>query len=106
MVIQQHAGNKPYDENFYRAQKDGSLKSASIVLPIVRKYVHPKSVIDVGCGVGTWLAVWKNIFGVEVYGIDGDYVDRSQLLIEESSFHPANLEGGGGQNLLIKNLIS
>ena len=30
--------------------------------------------------------------GIDVYGIDGDYVDRSQLLIDEKFFHPANIE--------------
>ena len=94
MENQSHAGNQPYDENFYRYQKDGSFRSASIILPIVEKYVHPKSVIDIGCGVGTWLAAWKKLFGAKVCGIDGDYVDRTQLLIDEEEFYPANLEGG------------
>lgn len=31
-------------------------------------------------------------FGAEVYGIDGDYVDRSQLFIDEENFYPLNLE--------------
>ena len=87
-----HAGNQSYDENFYRAQKDGSLKSATEILPIVSKYVHPHSVIDIGCGVGGWLACWQKNFGAEIYGLDGDYVDRSQLFIDEKNFYPANLE--------------
>ena len=86
-----HSGNQNYDEKFYLGQKDGSYRSASIILPILRKYIQPKTVIDIGCGVGTWLAAWKNL-GAEVHGIDGDYVDRSQLFIPEENFHPANLE--------------
>ena len=89
---QAHAGEQSYDENFYRAQKDGSFKSASIILPLVAEFVRPRNVIDVGCGVGTWLAVWKKISGAEIYGIDGDYVDRSQLFIDEENFYPLNLE--------------
>lgn len=87
-----HAGEQAYDEKFYRAQKDGSFKSASTILPLVAKLIHPRTVVDVGCGVGTWLAVWQKNFGAEVYGIDGDYVDRSQLFIDAENFHPANLE--------------
>ena len=94
--VQAHAGNQPYDENFYRTQKNGSFQSASIILPIVEKFIHPKNIIDVGCGVGTWLAAWKKLFGVEVCGVDGDYVDRSQILIEEKEFYSVNLETGGG----------
>ncbi|MBR0289464.1 MAG: hypothetical protein IJQ82_10830 [Selenomonadaceae bacterium] len=30
--------------------------------------------------------------GMNVYGIDGDYVDRAQLFIDEKFFHPANIE--------------
>ena len=87
-----HAGNQAYDENFYRAQKDGSLRSAMTILPLVAEFVHPRTVVDVGCGVGGWLAVWQKNYGAEIYGIDGDYVDRSQLFIDEKFFHPANLE--------------
>lgn len=86
-----HAGTKAYDENFYRAQKDASYKSAMEVLQVVSKFIYPRSVIDIGCGVGTWLFAWKK-YGVDIYGIDGDYVDRSQLFIDEKMFHPANLE--------------
>lgn len=89
---QVHAGNQAYDENFYRAQKDGSFKSASAILPLVAEFIHPQSVVDVGCGVGTWLAFWKNLFNMEICGLDGDYVDRSQLFIDEKDFRPTNLE--------------
>ena len=88
---QLHAGDAPYDENFYRAQKDDSYKAASVVLPLVAKFVYPQTVVDVGCGVGTWLAVWKKL-GAKILGIDGDYVDRSQLFIDPEEFHSANLE--------------
>ncbi|MBR0289463.1 MAG: hypothetical protein IJQ82_10825 [Selenomonadaceae bacterium] len=56
---QAHAGNEQYDENFYKLQKDGSFKSAMAILPFVTKFIHPRSVVDIGCGVGTWLAAWK-----------------------------------------------
>lgn len=84
-----------YTERFYNAQKTGSLRSAEKILPIVAEFVHPRSVIDVGCGVGGWLAVWQNLMGKGggiIYGADGDYVDRSQLFIAEENFHPMNLE--------------
>ena len=84
-------GKDLYDENFYRGQKDISYLAASNILPVVTKFVRPKNVIDVGCGVGTWLKVWQDL-GANVFGVDGDYVDRSQLFIEEKYFHPANLE--------------
>ena len=80
-----------YNENFYRSQKDASYRSAEVIIPLVMKYVQPRSVIDVGCGVAPWLSVFQK-FGARVYGVDGDYVDRTQLYIDQNDFHPANLE--------------
>ena len=54
--------------------------------------VETNSVIDFGCGVGTWLCAARRLGAREVYGLDGDYVNRDMLLIDESDFHPCNLE--------------
>jgi len=54
-------------------------KSANEVIPIILELLNPKSVVDVGCGIGTWLSVFKNKGVHDVLGIDGDHVDRSVL---------------------------
>lgn len=54
-------------------------ESAQIILPIVKEYINANSVLDLGCGIGTWLSVVKNLGIPEVLGVDGDYVDRSLL---------------------------
>ncbi|MBR3497942.1 MAG: class I SAM-dependent methyltransferase [Selenomonadaceae bacterium] len=90
---QAHAGEQAYDENFYRGRrKAGLYKSAAEVLSVVGRFIHPRTVIDLGCGTGEWLAAWQNLFGTEIFGVDGDYVDRSQLSVDEKFFHPFNLE--------------
>lgn len=43
-----------YDAKFYLSQEDGSYRSADIIVPIVLSLHQPKTVIDVGCGLGTW----------------------------------------------------
>jgi 2-polyprenyl-3-methyl-5-hydroxy-6-metoxy-1,4-benzoquinol methylase len=53
--------------------------------------VQPNTVIDVGCGVGTWLAVLAENGVADVWGIDGDYVDRALLEIPEERFLPHDL---------------
>ena len=53
--------------------------------------VQPNTVIDVGCGVGTWLAVLAENGVADVWGIDGDYVDRALLQIPEERFLPHDL---------------
>jgi hypothetical protein len=50
-----------YSATFYDRQRAGSLDPASIILPIVFELVRPSSVLDVGCGVGTWLSVAKRL---------------------------------------------
>lgn len=74
-----------YTENFFSTMEKESVSSAEQIIPLVMNYVQPSSIIDVGCGNGTWLHVWKQK-GVKVTGIDGDYVNRKQLLIDEPEF--------------------
>jgi SAM-dependent methyltransferase len=79
-----------YNESFYQKQMNGSLMSAKIIAPLVNKIITPASVIDIGCGVGTWLSVFKEL-GVKIHGIDGDYVKTEMLLVDQSEFTSANL---------------
>lgn len=44
------------------------------------------SVIDIGCGVGTWAAEFLRHGVNDVWGVDGEYVDCSQLRIPAERF--------------------
>jgi hypothetical protein len=48
--------------------------------------VQPRRVLDVGCGLGAWLAVFRHLGVDDVWGIDGDYVDRTMLEIPAERF--------------------
>jgi SAM-dependent methyltransferase len=75
-----------YTSGFYRSQSPGSLASAKKAVPVILDLIHPKSVVDVGCGVGTWLSVFRE-YGVEdALGIDGGHVKDDMLLIPPSRF--------------------
>lgn len=80
-----------YDSSFYQQQLAGSLVSARALLPILFKYYTPKSIVDVGCGVGTWLKAAMDLGIADVLGLDGEYVDRNLLQIPESSFRATDL---------------
>src|SRR5262249_16044265 len=54
--------------------------------------LEPKSVVDVGCGIGTFLNVFLENGVNDVLGIDGAWVDRGQLYIDEKYFVEADLE--------------
>lgn len=82
-----------YNEDFYKGQQDESTLAAIKVIPRLLEIIQPKSVLDIGCGIGTWLNVFKNKYGIkEVTGVDGDYVDKNMLLIDKTEFVPYNLE--------------
>ena len=80
-----------YDTPFYRYQREGSLKSARIVLPLIVQACAVKSLLDIGCGAGAWLSVAKSLGLNEIAGVDGDYVDRSMLLINIAHFTPRDI---------------
>jgi len=75
-----------YTTEFYAGQVDGSASSAAVVVPLVLSLLPVRSVVDVGCGVGPWAAEFMANGVPEVWGIDGDYVDRSQLRIPSDRF--------------------
>jgi SAM-dependent methyltransferase len=75
-----------YSKDFFCEQKKGSLKSAKEVVPLVIDLIKPKSVIDVGCGIGAWLSVFREYGISDIFGIDGEWVDKSLLLIPEDKF--------------------
>src|SRR5436190_19968909 len=80
-----------YDATFYAEQADGSLRSARAVVPLVMELVRPASVLDVGCGLGTWLAAFAEAGVADFLGMDGDYVDRAKLKIPAERFRAADL---------------
>jgi SAM-dependent methyltransferase len=81
-----------YNSAFFDELARGTLESARAVVPMVYELVKPASVLDVGCGVGTWLSEWSRAGVPDFLGIDGDYVDRAALQIPADNFSTANLE--------------
>lgn len=81
-----------YDRAFFDAQAPGSAASAAAIVPAVHGLLAPRSVIDIGCGVGAWLAEFERLGVAEVLGIDGGYVDRDQLAIDRARFVAHDLE--------------
>lgn len=80
-----------YDSSFFAYVNSGSLISAERLLPFLLNSVEISSVLDVGCGQGAWLSVWKKLGVEDIAGVDGDYVDREELLIPEILFKPFDL---------------
>ena len=81
-----------YDEKFYNDQKGGSLRSAREVLSYIYSLIKPKSVIDIGCGLGTWLSAFKELGVEEITGMDGNWVNKNNLYIDKDNFIEMDLE--------------
>jgi SAM-dependent methyltransferase len=80
-----------YDAEFYADQAVNSFESARIVAALVHELIKPESVVDIGCGLGGWLKAFSELGARRVRGVDGDYVDKSKLYIDSSSFTAINL---------------
>ena len=82
---------RAYDSQFYAGQQEGSLQSARRVLPHLLELVAPRSIVVVGCGVGTWLKAAAELGVRDLTGLDGAYVDRAMLQIPQDQFTATDL---------------
>ena len=67
--------------------KSMKVKSGSIT----GENFKPESVIDVGCGTGPWARQYIECGVRTVIGVDGDYVNRKDLLIPDECFFGVDL---------------
>lgn len=91
-----------YDKAFYEAQAAGSYKSARVILGFVDEILGEKleSVVDVGCGVGTWLKAWQDIKPtLKIAGVDGNSVDEGLYFIPKDAYLQVDLTADFGEIL-------
>jgi hypothetical protein len=86
--------NVVYNNFFYKNNRYGSVLSAqNIFFQLLRRLsINIRSAVDFGCGVGTWLYAAKEFGITEILGLDGDYVERAQLMISGDEFVGTDLE--------------
>jgi len=72
--------------NYTHTEEIHNTTSANEVLPHVFGIFHPRSVIDVGCGTGSWLSVAKQSNCQQILGIDGIDVGDNMRCIEKHEF--------------------
>lgn len=81
------AGAAPlYSADYHAAIAEGSRRSAEVIVPLIMELIHPCSVIDVGCGTGAWLAVFRRHGIQEFLGVDGASLGREVLDIPPERF--------------------
>ncbi|MCX6278091.1 MAG: methyltransferase domain-containing protein [Bacteroidetes bacterium] len=67
-------------------------RAAEEIVPVLMEWFHPNSVVDVGCGLGTWLNVFKLNGAKEILGIDGNHLDTTLLAINRNEVLLTDLE--------------
>lgn len=68
--------------------------SARRILGILFEFVRPNSVLDVGCGLGTWLATAAELGVQEIHGIEGHWLDKRKILVDRARVTLTDLESG------------
>jgi 2-polyprenyl-3-methyl-5-hydroxy-6-metoxy-1,4-benzoquinol methylase len=81
-----------YNRAFYAFVHATAVTAAAAVVPQLLTLLQIKSVVDVGCGDGTWLDAFRQRGVSHTVGIDGNHIERDLLKIPVDQFHPMNLE--------------
>jgi cyclopropane fatty-acyl-phospholipid synthase-like methyltransferase len=81
-----------YGSTFYDRQREGSLNSAKAILRVVFDLTKPKSVVDFGCGVGTWLVTAKRLGAEHCLGLEGSWVKTQPLAAADLEVRDTDLE--------------
>lgn len=71
-----------------------NLESPKLIVPEVLKFISPKSVVDIGCGLGNFLHVFKKNGVEEILGVNGPWVEKELLFkyINTNEFLESDLE--------------
>jgi SAM-dependent methyltransferase len=59
---------------------DTSPRSAAVVVPLLVELCEPSSVLDVGCGVGAWLAEFSRLGITDLHGVDSSPPETVSLI--------------------------
>lgn len=81
-----------YDDPYFTKRSAAALKSARVMVPLVLRFLQPRSVLDVGCARGEWLSVFQEHGVEQIKGLDGAYVDQTKLLIPNDRFQVVDLQ--------------
>lgn len=80
-----------YSRANFEHQRDRSRLAARVIVPHVLSLTGARSVVDIGCGVGTWLGTFAENGIDDFLGVDGYHVDSDMLQIPTDRFLSTDL---------------
>ncbi len=80
-----------YDSTFFERHKNTAFPSSQIIVPYLMDLFNPKSVVDFGCGTGWWLATFLEKGIEHIQGVDGHYVPKDMMQINEDQIFRTDL---------------
>jgi SAM-dependent methyltransferase len=75
-----------HEINYIHSDIVHNMQAARAVVPIIMDLCRPKSVLDVGCGTGTWLKAFVEKGVTDYFGIDGSDIALTKLNISSDKF--------------------
>lgn len=75
-----------YNVSYYKKHETGSYQSAMQILKYINSFINFNSVIDFGCGMGTWCKALLNLGIEDFLGIDKHRYDSAYMLIPTEKY--------------------
>jgi hypothetical protein len=82
--------NYLYSQSFFELVHIDSTPVAEYLSPIISEALDVKSVVDLGCGTGTWLRGFKKQ-GAKIYGVEGSLSAKPLLVIPDDCVYFGDL---------------
>ncbi|MBX3114385.1 MAG: methyltransferase domain-containing protein [Fimbriimonadaceae bacterium] len=80
-----------YDKAFFDEITEASLKAARLIVPHLMELVQPSSVVDLGCGRGSWLKAFQDAGVAKLRGYDGGEINQADFCVSPEFFTPYDL---------------
>lgn len=81
-----------YNESYYKKHETGSYQSAYRILKYLKSFINFHSVIDLGCGMGTWGKALNDLGINDFLGVDKHPYDSAYMLIPTIQYKQFDLE--------------
>lgn len=80
------SGSSDYNKKFFKRNTRRTEHAVKVFSRFIKDVLDPSTVVDVGCARGQYLAELKRLGVREITGVDGTWVNKSDLLIPREDF--------------------